>query len=791
MSSENSERTQVRRTLNSRWLARAKGIQPTVFAYATILVAFFLRVYRLGDQNVWWDEGWSLWLAKKDWLWIAWRTAADEHPPLHYWMLNVWDGMAGWSAYAGRFLSLFFGVLTVALIFRIGRKAGGLWVGVLAAFFLATARFHIWWSQDIKNYTPSVFFAFAALWFALILLEKPRRWAVLGYAVCAALALWTHYLAVLVLIGLNLYALIFFSRRVHTICSRQIEQQARFTHGESSSKQQVAGGVYAWMAANLLGALLFIPWLWIYLANAAEWNAAPTFDPGLFVKLVATVLPLGVTTNIDRYAALTIFLTALAILGLTARKTSRHLFLFGLVVLFPPLLIYLISLTPVAFFAPKVQARYLLILVPAYAVLLAFGVEMLRRFSTWLAVCAFILVGIVSGMVLNDYYAGRRLQDEYATLANMINSFAEPSDLVLLDTDQEWPTFLYYLRPPLEWQGVPNGQTMGAANADVLVRRARMRHDTVWLVTLPDALATDPQHLVEARLARELGKQFEQTFDDKRLVLYAANARNLASVPLANFAPQYVHAETVSTAVELLGFDLPVREARVGDTLRLVTYWNAAQASDVSVGFQGMAGAVRVPPGERVRVETDFVIPANAPSAVRIQVGDQSLPTGCCAPSDRSIAQVRVEPRGTFAVGATGHPVDYKLGEAIRLIGYDLGGRTFRAGSSVPITLYWRADHAVEKKYTVFVHLLGEEFNTAQGNFLWGQVDRVPREGTMPTTAWAPGQNVPDEYQVPVDARAPAGRYRIEIGLYDPANGIRLIASDGRDSIIVDEIEIR
>ncbi len=147
-------------------------LHPQLFAYATVLVAFFVRAYRLADKNIWWDEGWSVWLSQKDLAWIALRTAADEHPPLHYWFLHFWNFVAGTDAFAGRFVSLFFGVLTIALIYRIGKKVGGTWVGILAALFLAVARFHIWWSQDIKNYTPSIFFAFAAVWFGLEILER-------------------------------------------------------------------------------------------------------------------------------------------------------------------------------------------------------------------------------------------------------------------------------------------------------------------------------------------------------------------------------------------------------------------------------------------------------------------------------------------------------------------------------------------------------------------------------------------------------------------------------------------
>jgi len=795
--------------VTGRALSLPKGHSSVItrlLAYATVLVAFFLRAYRLADKNVWWDEGWSVWLSQKNLAWIALRTAADEHPPLHYWLLHFWNLLAGTDAFAGRFISLVFGVLTIALLYRIGKRIGGAWVGILAALFLAVARFHIWWSQDIKNYTPSIFFVFAAVWFALqmtsdkrqVTSDAPRhsspplRFAsgaivvtrhVVLYALFAALAVWTHYLAVLVLIALNVYAV--------------------FVFVVDNSKIEIRNSKFAnWLIANLLAAALFAPWMYMYLQNAATWSAAPTFDFSVFLKLVATVLPLGVTTNIDDYAWPTAGFTLLIVFGyawafvnskfkiLNSKsligfasfeiRNSNFTLLFALIIALPPVLIYLLSLTPVSFFAPKIQARYLLVLLPAYVMLLALGVALLARFSRYLAAFAVLFVLAASTFVLNDYYADRRLTDDYATLANTINSFARQGDLVLLDTDQEWPTFLYYLRAPLEWLGAPNGRPMDAGAADTLVQRALTRGSAVWLVAIPDALATDPQHMLEARLARELGKQYERTVGDKRLVLYAPAPRDFVNVAREDFAPQYLRADQVDANARLLGFDLPVRELESGDTLRLVTYWSAAYPAMVSVRLGTLITIpLQMPSGALMRYENDFAIPPDAAGDFTVAINQITL------------ARVHIKPRTSAApAGAIAHPTDHHLGDAIHLVGYTLPQTKFHAGETAPITLYWRADRAIDTSYTAFVHLVGTQFNPKQNNPLWGQVDRVPREGAYPTSAWLPNEIVPDAYRVPIDADAPAGPYKIEVGLYDPATGARLPVDAGGDSVIIAEIEV-
>ena len=769
-----------------------------VMAYATVLVAFFLRVYRLGDKNVWWDEGWSIWLSRQGLAAIALRTAADEHPPLHYWMLHYWNFVAGTNALAGRFVSVAFGVLTIALMYRLGKRVGGARLGILAAFFLALARFHIWWSQDIKNYTPSIFFAFAAVWCGLEIIERvgiensrfkpqnskppPRRLNFelrtlnyeLLYALCAALALWTHYLAALVLLALNIYALIILAH-------------------SSSVVRRPSSVIRPWLMANLLAAALFAPWLILYLQNAAAWTAAPAFDFTLFLKLVATVLPLGITTNIEHYAALTMVFTALVALGCgwffvqspvagrqspAKSRLTPHVILFMLVVVLPPVLIYLLSLTPVSFFAPKVQARYLLILLPAYVMLLALGVAFLSRFSRYFAAFVSLFLLTANVFALQDYYADRRLRDEYATLANTINVFARQGDLVLLDTDQEWPTFLYYLRAPLDWLGVPNGKTMTTGDADAHASRALTRCDAVWLVAIPDALATDPQKMLEARLARALPKQLERTIGDKRLALYASAPRDFVRVAPENFAPQSARVERLGDTLQLLGFDLPTREYNAGDTLRLVTYWRATYPAMASVRVGGLVTAtLQMPSGDLLRYENDFALPPTAVGEFPVQVNQINL------------VSVSIAPRGDRArVGEIAQRIDYRLGDAIRLIGYDLPQTQFRAGAPVAITLYWRADRQIEKSYVVFVHILGAQFNPRQNNPLWGQADRAPQP---PTNAWLANQVVADAYRIIIDADAPAGKYNVVVGMYDAATGARLAVDSGGDSIVVTEIEVR
>ncbi len=760
-------------------------------ALTLVALAFCARVDRLADKNIWWDEGWTIWLARHDWAWIALRTASDEHPPLHYWLMNVWQSVFGPTVTTGRFFSAAFGVLGVALLYRLGKTMGGARVGLLAALFLALARFNIWWSQDIKNYTLSAFFAWASVYFIWEWLNAKRQnrhsQFALGYIACAALALYAHYLAALIILA-----------------------SAAFV-GMVSLAQWRAGKnplpfLWKWSAAQLAVVVLLAPWLYLYLQNGATWTAAPTFDFNLFLRLAATVLTLGVTTYIENYTWLVLGVLLVAALSAgwllgnrrtfsAVRAKKRWAVVYALlIVLIPPALIYLLALTPAAIFAPKIQARYLMMLTPALALLLAFGVAFAARYSKFgaMALAAFVVGAQL--FTLQPYYGERILRDEYTTLAQRINNFGADDDAIVLNTDQEYPTFLYYLSRPFAWIGVPNGAPVNEATAQRVAADA-LQHRGVWVVTIPDALQKDPQRLVEQKIAERLPKQYEQIFGDKRLTLYADSVRNVQDAASANFAPLAARNDALDERLKLVGIDLPVREALPGDVVRVVTYWAAQDLTTLNFTLQTADGEIvaRAPAtlsiGAHERAQADLQIPPDT-NANELRVVAQArlgaLTLGALAVLPRANVQKMETPT---------QPRAERFGAHIRLVGAALPSNVARAGDAVPLTLTWQTDAPLDTSYTVFAHLLGAQYNAAQNNFLWGQVDRIPMDGKLPTNAWTPRQNIVDAYAIPLDDHAPPGAYQIEIGFYD-ANGTRLRVYDAQgnergDALIVGEIQVR
>ena len=69
---------------------------------------------------------------------------------------------------------------------------------------------------------------------------------------------------------------------------------------------------------------------------------------------------------------------------------------------------------------------------------------------------------------------------------------------------------------------------------------------------------------------------------------------------------------------------------------------------------------------------------------------------------------------------------------------------------------------------------------------LKGYGDSEPGGGAYPTTGWLPGEYLTDRHTMTLAPDAPAGTYRVAVGLYDPATGERLKTPDGADQLVLE-----
>lgn len=294
----------------------------------------------------------------------------------------------------------------------------------------------------------------------------------------------------------------------------------------------------------------------------------------------------------------------------------------------------------------------------------------------------------------------------------------------------------------------------------------------------------------------------DERYGERHLTLYAREPRELCISAEDKYSPEHRVGQALAPGLVLVGYDQPLDEVRTGRSLRLVTIWRVegeGSPIEVRAGLVDPRGepigaaseAVPLPPGQAqtvlMRARTDIPISTAIPSGRhRVRVYVEAVRGAAIGQID--LGSVRVVRTMARATTRARHQLDYRLGEAIRLVGYDLERTVFDPGDRIELTLYWRAEGRIGQEYIVFTHVLGQALNPRRGNRLWGQVDSLPLGGKYPTSSWLPGDALADDYLIPIDGDAPAGEYELEIGLYSPDTGERLPVYDGHGQALGDHI---
>ncbi len=126
-------------------------------------------------------------------------------------------------------------------------------------------------------------------------------------------------------------------------------------------------------------------------------------------------------------------------------------------------------------------------------------------------------------------------------------------------------------------------------------------------------------------------------------------------------------------------------------------------------------------------------------------------------------------------------PVDFRLGEHIRLTGYALSPKRLLPGEILQVRLRWETDAPLNEDYTVFLQLLDE------ANHLTAQRDAPP---LTPTRQWSPEKPATDLHGLLLLPGTPPTRQRLIAGLYNSTSGERLISVDGGNYLELAEIEV-
>ncbi len=252
--------------------------------------------------------------------------------------------------------------------------------------------------------------------------------------------------------------------------------------------------------------------------------------------------------------------------------------------------------------------------------------------------------------------------------------------------------------------------------------------------------------------------------------------------PMTGFARQPDHPTRARFGNRLLlGYDQD-ETARPGGRVRLTLYWRATgpQTGDVSyvIRWTGETGpweetvASAWSPGASGQVFQETLTvstPLSAAGPGQLWLGwrEGLVQPGWLAPLTDGCPLSPLRISGTPVTGLA------NFADRALLLDAEVTPATLSPGDELRVTLRWQCVGRMTTDYTVFVHLLDA------GEHIHGQADAQPIYGTRPTSTWRVGEIIAgDVYAFSVQADAPPGAYRLEVGLYDAATMTRLPVLD-------------
>ena len=777
-----------------------------------LLLACALRFYRLDAQSLWNDEGTSIAVAGRDLATITRDAAHDIHPPLYYWLLHGWLRLTGDTEFAARSFSALLGLLLVALTCALGRRLIGRGPALLAAFLAAVHPFQVYYAQEARMYmllavlTAGAVLALTRLKFCaqsgpqsapdpldcgpagaiLDLLRHRKSW--LALILLETAGLYTHYSFFFIVLILNL-AYAFRLWRARTTAP-----------------------LGAWALSQAAVGLLYLPWLPIAARQITAWPAPDSttaFLPALAetwrwlvfgptIETAPVIVPLALAALLTAWGAGRLWLSA-------RRRDAGAAVLLLLWLGLPVVLMFALGLYREAYL------KFLLVATPAVTLLLANSQFAIRNsqfakrnsqfpnfpISQFPSLVLIALLLIPTGRALHNYYADPAYaRDDYRSIAAYIQAVGREGDAVLLNAPGQQEVFGYYYDGPLPVYPLPESRPPDRAATEAALAELAQPGGRVFAV-LWATDESDPERIIEGWLDAHAYKALDSWYGNVRLVVYAVPGRtpdapdHTLNVPLRDAG--------TGDEITLLGYSLADGSLAAGDIAPITLFWQTARTPtrrykvflhlldegshivgqrDAEPGG-GALPTTRWPPGEVIADNYGLPIhPATPPGRYRLEVGLYDAESGQRLRTPQGEGQVWLEPLtvnrppAPAPIAALGmqHRADAAFGE-LTLLGYDrykLGfahrpEEPLKPGDVLHIVLYWRAETQPAGDWRLAVDLVGP------GRRRVGGFEAEP-VGGYPTGQWRAGDVWRGQFNLPIPADAPPGRYTLTI---------RPIAPDG------------
>jgi hypothetical protein len=204
-----------KQTLTLKGRMRRLVSSPWLHCILIGVIALGFNLYRLGTPGIWFDEAFSVELARQP-LPLLWHIIWGPEPnmELYYLFLHFWLGLTGFlglhpTEFVVRFPSAIFAALSSVMVYQLGSRFLGTTAGIVGAGLYMLNNLQLTYAQQTRAYSLQLLLN-CITWYALFaLLSQPshyKRWWIC-YIAATTLAIYSHLFTLVILLAqLTAYA---------------------------------------------------------------------------------------------------------------------------------------------------------------------------------------------------------------------------------------------------------------------------------------------------------------------------------------------------------------------------------------------------------------------------------------------------------------------------------------------------------------------------------------------------------------------------------------------------------
>lgn len=400
-----------------------------IVLFLVIFIVVAVEIFNLTTISLWHDESFSALLIKYDFGEMIARIKMDVHPPLYYILLREWSAFLGNSLFSIRLFSVFFSVLAIiSLYFLVKELFENETLAVFSSVLFALSYFQIQYAMEARMYSLGTFLIIiSSYFFSKALKTKKWNWWLL-YAASISLAVYTHYFTILWILAQGIFFLYI------------VFKEEGLNIGKWFKNKNFQLG----MAAYILAALSFTPWLGTFIKQSAQVQQSYWIPPISIWSIPNTFAKMTGGDVVDSanasYILIILVLIILFAVFLFSKKEQRKEKYFVLLSLFIPFLLTVILSVK----RPLYVDRYFIFGFPFYLILLGETILLINNTKLKKLLMVLVLLGISITFPFRWYRVDAKNKPGMAAAAAYLNNQYKPGDKIFSGSSFVYFTFKYY-----------------------------------------------------------------------------------------------------------------------------------------------------------------------------------------------------------------------------------------------------------------------------------------------------------------------------------------------------------